>query len=64
VLYDPRTGDHAHLRCRVCGSVADLDVGLDAAPAIAAARAAGFVPDTAEVVVEGLCADCAAATDR
>jgi Fe2+ or Zn2+ uptake regulation protein len=61
LLYDPRTQDHAHLRCRACGNVTDLDVGVDAAPAIAAARAAGFVPDAAEVVVEGLCADCAAA---
>jgi Fe2+ or Zn2+ uptake regulation protein len=61
VLYDPRTEDHAHLRCRVCGSVEDLGLTLDAAPALAAARAAGFLPDTAEVVVEGTCARCAAA---
>jgi Fe2+ or Zn2+ uptake regulation protein len=61
VLYDPRTEDHAHLRCRSCGRVQDLEVAVDAAPALAAARAAGFAPDAAEVVVEGLCADCAAA---
>jgi Fe2+ or Zn2+ uptake regulation protein len=61
VLYDPRTEDHAHLRCRVCGDVADLEVPVDAAPALQAARAAGFVPETAEVVVEGLCAVCAGA---
>src|ERR1700742_4935213 len=24
VLYDPRTEDHAHLRCRSCGAVFDL----------------------------------------
>jgi Fe2+ or Zn2+ uptake regulation protein len=61
VLYDPRTEDHAHLRCRSCGRVADVEATVDAEPALAAARAAGFVPDTAEVVVEGLCAACTAA---
>ena len=60
VLYDPRTEDHAHLRCRGCGGVEDLELAVDAAPALRAARAAGFVPETAEVVVEGLCARCAA----
>jgi Fe2+ or Zn2+ uptake regulation protein len=60
VLYDPRTEDHAHLRCRSCGRVQDLDAGIDAGPALSAARAAGFVPDGAEVVVQGLCGECAA----
>jgi Fur family ferric uptake transcriptional regulator/Fur family peroxide stress response transcriptional regulator len=60
VLYDPRTEDHAHLRCRSCGRVQDLDAGIDAGPALSAARAAGFVPDGAEVVVQGLCSECAA----
>jgi Fe2+ or Zn2+ uptake regulation protein len=59
VLYDPRTEDHAHLRCRRCGSVEDLELAVDAAPALRAARASGFVPDTAELVVGGLCARCA-----
>jgi Fe2+ or Zn2+ uptake regulation protein len=60
VLYDPRTEDHAHLRCRECGRVEDLEVPVDAAPALQAARAAGFTPATAELVVEGRCAACAA----
>src|SRR5258707_906072 len=34
VLYDPRVEDHAHLRCRECGRVEDLDVPLDAAGAM------------------------------
>jgi Fe2+ or Zn2+ uptake regulation protein len=59
VMYDPRTEDHAHLRCRACGRVEDLDVPMDVAPALLAARAAGFTPDAAELVVEGLCAACA-----
>jgi len=61
VLYDPRTEDHAHLRCRTCGSVEDLEVRVDATPALAAAQAAGFAPEGAEVVVAGVCARCAAA---
>jgi Fe2+ or Zn2+ uptake regulation protein len=61
VLYDPRAEDHAHLRCRECGTVTDLEVPLDARAAMAAARAAGFAPDGAELVVEGRCAACARA---
>ncbi|HEX5926779.1 MAG TPA: Fur family transcriptional regulator [Baekduia sp.] len=60
VLYDPRAEDHAHVRCRACGRVEDLDVPLDAVAALHAARDAGFSPDTAELVVEGCCAACAA----
>jgi Fe2+ or Zn2+ uptake regulation protein len=60
VLYDPRTEDHAHLRCRECGAVFDVDIPFDTAVALRAARDAGFTPEGAEVVVEGLCADCAA----
>jgi Fe2+ or Zn2+ uptake regulation protein len=60
VLYDPRAEDHAHLRCRECGAVTDLDIPVDTSSALAAARAAGFAPDGAELVVEGRCAVCAA----
>ena len=60
VLYDPRTNDHVHLRCRVCGRVEDLEIEVDAARALKAARAAGFDAEGAELVVEGRCAECAA----
>jgi len=60
VLYDPRSEEHAHRRCRVCGDVVDLDVTVDAARAVAAAGADGFRAESAEVVVEGVCARCAA----
>jgi Fe2+ or Zn2+ uptake regulation protein len=60
VLYDPRTNDHAHLRCRICGRVEDLEIDVDAALALKAARATGFDAEGAELVVEGRCAECAA----
>src|SRR3954451_23782771 len=63
VLYDPRTEDHAHVRCRTCGRVEDLAIPLDARAARDAARAAGYRADTAELVVEGRCAACAATDD-
>jgi Fe2+ or Zn2+ uptake regulation protein len=62
VLYDPRVADHAHVRCPECGRVEDLDVPLDAARALRAAREAGYAAKSAELVVEGRCAACAAAS--
>ena len=60
VLYDPRTDDHAHLVCRTCGGVEDLEAPVDLAPALAAAAARGGVAERADVVVAGRCAACAA----
>src|SRR3954466_9610932 len=64
VLYDPRVADHAHLRCRVCGRVEDLEVDVDTARALRAAKRAGFEAEGAELVVEGRCAACAAQAPR
>ena len=61
VVYDPRTDDHHHLACRRCGKLVDVEAPVEAAALLAAARSAGFAPDRTEVVVRGLCADCAAA---
>ena len=58
-LYDPRTEEHQHFVCRACGTVSDLDARANAAPAVRAARSAGFRPEGAEVIVHGLCAACA-----
>ena len=60
LLFDSRTADHHHLVCRNCGAVRDLDANVDFAPALAGARAAGFAPDRAALVVEGLCDRCRA----
>src|SRR3954467_6213439 len=58
VMYDPRPEEHEHAVCRSCGSVSDLEGGMDPAPALAAARAAGFTPDGLDVAVYGLCGRC------
>ena len=60
-LYDPRVDAHQHLACRKCGRIVDVDGKFDEAPLLAAARAAGTRPDGVQVVLSGLCADCAAA---
>jgi Fe2+ or Zn2+ uptake regulation protein len=60
-LYDPRREEHHHFVCRSCGAVSDLDTSLDAAPVLRAARRRGFRPDGAELVVTGLCEECARA---
>lgn len=57
-LYDPRTDEHHHLVCRVCGAIADVDGAVDHEALMAAARGAGFAPDQAQVVIRGLCAAC------
>jgi|SRR5215216_3641523 len=57
-LWDPRTEPHHHLVCRSCGRVDDLDVTVDTARALRAARRRGFRPDGSELIVSGLCERC------
>lgn len=59
LLWDTRGDDHHHLVCRRCGRVEDIDTPLDLEGARRSAKRVGFAPDHAEVVVSGLCADCA-----
>ena len=64
VLYDPRPEDHVHAALPLAAAASRTSRPTSTpAPALQAARAAGFAPDTAEVVVGGLCARCAAAVD-
>jgi Fur family ferric uptake transcriptional regulator/Fur family peroxide stress response transcriptional regulator len=58
VLFDSRTVDHHHLICRSCGAVADLDATVELDGVLDAARKAGFAPDRAALVVDGVCANC------
>jgi Fur family transcriptional regulator, stress-responsive regulator len=59
VIYDPRTDAHHHLVCRRCGAIVDVDAPVEAEELLSAARSAGFAPDHTQVVVRGLCANCA-----
>jgi Fe2+ or Zn2+ uptake regulation protein len=59
-LYDARLEPHQHAVCRRCGRVQDVDGRLNANALLGAARAAGFQPQGAELIISGLCARCAA----
>jgi Fe2+ or Zn2+ uptake regulation protein len=62
-LYDARTEAHQHAVCRRCGRIMDLDLDLDPQALLRDAGAPpGFQPRATELVISGLCADCAAAT--
>jgi Fe2+ or Zn2+ uptake regulation protein len=59
LLWDTRADAHHHMICRNCGRIEDMDTRLDLERARRSAARAGFQPDRAEVVVSGLCANCA-----
>jgi Fe2+ or Zn2+ uptake regulation protein len=59
VRFDPRSEAHHHLVCTSCGAVTDLDADVELGHALERARALGAQTSGAEVVVRGLCADCA-----
>jgi Fe2+ or Zn2+ uptake regulation protein len=58
VLFDSRLDEHHHVVCSSCGRVEDIDAPLDAEPALAAARRAGFADAHAGLVVTGVCSGC------
>jgi Fur family ferric uptake transcriptional regulator/Fur family peroxide stress response transcriptional regulator len=60
-IFDSRVDPHAHTVCRRCGATADLDGAPASARALDRARATGFAPDDAQLVIWGLCERCAAA---
>ena len=60
LLWDTRADTHHHMICRNCGRIEDMETPVDLESARRNAARAGFQPDRAEVVVSGLCADCAA----
>jgi Fe2+ or Zn2+ uptake regulation protein len=61
LVFDSRVEPHAHTVCRRCGSMADLEGTAAPEDALSRAGATGFVPDHAQLVVWGLCVDCATA---
>jgi Fur family transcriptional regulator, ferric uptake regulator len=59
-LYDARTAPHQHTVCRHCGRVDDVDGQVDTAMLHDASDRAGFRARAVEIIISGLCADCAA----
>jgi Fe2+ or Zn2+ uptake regulation protein len=62
-LYDARTEPHQHTVCRRCGRVDDLDGEINTTSLAQTAVRTGFRAQAVEVVISGLCAECAAAAD-
>jgi Fur family ferric uptake transcriptional regulator/Fur family peroxide stress response transcriptional regulator len=58
-MYDAGLEPHQHAVCRRCGRVQDVNGRLNANALLGAARAAGFHPYGAELIISGLCAECA-----
>lgn len=59
-IYDTRLAPHHHVVCRMCGQVRDLEAGADTQAVVRAAEAGGFTSLSAQVTVQGICADCTA----
>jgi len=60
--YEDRVGDnHHHLACRRCGTVADVDCVVGAAPCLEPTESYGFAIDEAQVTFWGMCPRCQAA---
>src|SRR5437588_12529523 len=57
-VYDARMDPHEHAVCRRCGRVEDVDGRLNAGSLIGAARNSGFQPESADLIISGLCAGC------
>lgn len=57
--YEARVGDnHHHIVCRRCGTTADVDCAIGAAPCLEPSASHGFVVQEAEVIFWGLCPQC------
>ena len=59
-LYDARLEPHQHAVCRQCGRVEDVDGRLNPGALLGTARESGFRPEAAELIIRGLCSECAA----
>ena len=63
-LFDRRTSPHHHMVCRECGRAEDIDADVDLAGALRSARRRGFESRDAQVLVTGVCAECATEAPR
>lgn len=55
--YDFNTMPHAHIRCKRCNRVVDVDLDRQALQALAG-KQTGFRVDSASISFTGLCPDC------
>ncbi len=61
--FDADISPHVHFLCRACGSVSDLPrLQVPALPA-SFALPEGFLAESIQIYIEGLCAGCASATN-
>ncbi len=58
-VYEPAASPHAHFRCSVCGSIADLDFAVPAGTIRALAQRHGVAIERETVTFTGRCANCA-----
>lgn len=56
--FDANCAPHPHFRCRVCGSVYDLDLPHDQTLDRRAAAASGHLVEGHEIFFTGICAHC------
>lgn len=61
LLFESRSVPHAHAACRRCGQIVDVPAPVIDPDALRGARAAGFEPEEAQLIVFGLCESCRAA---
>lgn len=63
-LFEARVADnHHHVVCRGCGTVADIDCTVGAAPCLEVSETHGFLLDEAEITFWGFCPGCQAGRD-
>ncbi|MHA3021535.1 Fur family transcriptional regulator [Mycobacterium sp. BMJ-28] len=67
--YETRVGDnHHHVVCRHCGTIADIDCAVGAAPCLTPSDLdgafEGFLLDEAEVIYWGVCPECSTTVSR
>ena len=63
-LFDRRTSAHHHMVCRLCGRAEDIDADVDLKGALRSAKRRGFESRDAQVLVTGVCAECATEDPR
>lgn len=60
--YDSRVDRHYHIRCRVCGRVADVEMGKGTPDGLFA-DVGGFKIEDVYLSLSGICPECASAAD-